>query len=373
MFMIIIVLIMIIYDTISKNILSWSCNMSMWNDILSNPANLKTVIQSHLNSDRFALTKAVRMIHRAGHVTFTGVGSGLNATIPASYYLMTHGFPSQYLDATEAAYQLFPGLKESAIVLNTRSGETAELIRLNDLARHNHIPTIAVTNEPGSSVGQSAGVCIPTYSRWDELVVVSAFLGMVATELFLAGMAAGEFEQMAADLQKTAELLPGFLEQVLSQRLEILEALHDSRSLYLLGRGPSLASAISGALVIQETSRRDALALPTGMFRQGPIEAIGPHFRTMMFEGGGETARLNHRLAEELLQQGSKVVWVGSTHLPQAVNILVPELPEHILPLLEIIPTQVLAYDLAIHDGIVPGEVQHIQRVITSEHGIMSQ
>ncbi len=347
--------------------------MSMWNDILSNPSNLKTVLQSHLNSDRFTLTKAARMIHQAGHVTFTGVGSGLNATIPASYYLMSRSFPSQYLDATEAAYQLFPGLKESAIVLNTRSGETAELIRLNELACQQQIPTIAVTNEPGSRVGQGANICIPTYSRWDDLVVVSAFLGMVATELLLAGMVAGEFDQMAADLQKSVELLPGFLDQVISQRQELLDGLHDARPLYLLGRGPSLASAISGALVIQETSRRDVLSLPTGMFRQGPIEVIGPHFRAMMFEGRRETARLNYRLAEELLQQGSKVVWVGSTHLPQAVNVHVPELPEHILPLLEIIPTQVLAYDLAIHDGIVPGEVQHIQRVITSEHGIMSQ
>ena len=347
--------------------------MSMWNDILSNPSNLQTVIQSHLDSNQLALTKAARMIHRAGQVSFTGVGSGLNATIPASYYLMSHGFPSQYLDATEAAYQLFPGLKESAIVLNTRSGETAELIRLIELADQNQVPTIAVTNEPESRVGLGANVCIPTYSRWDELVVVSAFLGMAATELLLAGMVAGGFEQMAADLQKSVELLPGFLDQVISQRQEILDALYDAHPLYLLGRGPSLASAISGALVIQETSRRDVLALPTGMFRQGPIEVIGPHFRAMMFEGSGETARLNYRLAEELLQQGSQIVWVGTTHLPQAANIQVPELPVHILPLLEIIPTQVLAYDLAIQDGIVPGEVQHIQRVITSEHGIMSQ
>jgi glutamine---fructose-6-phosphate transaminase (isomerizing) len=347
--------------------------MSMWNDILANPSNLQTVIKSHHASDQSALTKAARLIHRAGYVTFTGVGSGLNATIPASYYLMSRGFPSQYLDATEAAYQLFPGLRESALVLNTRSGETAELIRLVELARQQHIPLIAVTNEPGSAVGQGADICIPTYSRWDELVVVSAFLGMTATELLLAGMVTGELEQMAADLQESADLLPGFLELVISQRQEILNALQDSHPLYLLGRGPSLASAISGALVIQETSRRDVVALPTGMFRQGPIEVIGPHFHAMMFEGCGETARLNFRLAEELLQQGSQIVWVGSTHLPHATNLLLPSLPEHILPLLEILPTQVLAYDLAIHDGIVPGEVKHIQRVITSEDGIMYQ
>ena len=347
--------------------------MTMWTDILANPANLQTVLHSHLASDRSVLTKATRLIHQAGRVAFTGVGSGMNATIPASYYLMSVGFPSQYLDTTEAAYQLFPGLKDSAIVLNTRSGETAELVRLAGLARQQRIPTIAVTNEPESQVGQIADLCLPTYSRWDELVVVSAFLGMAATELLLAGMVAGEFERMAEDIQKAAHLLPGFLEQVISQRQELLDTLHDALPLYLLGRGPSLASAVSGALVIQETSRRDVIALPTGLFRQGPIEVVGPRFRAMMFEGNSETAHLNFRLAQELLQQGGKIVWIGSTHLPGATNIPLPNLPEHILPLLEIIPTQVLAYDLALFEGIEPGQVQHIQRVITSEHGIMSQ
>lgn len=52
-------------------------------------------------------------------------------------------------------------------------------------------------------------------------------------------------------------------------------------------------------------------------------------------------------------------------------KIPLPNLPAHILLLLEIAPTQVLAYELAVHDGIEPGQVQYIQRVITSEHGIM--
>lgn len=347
--------------------------MSMWDDILANPGNLQSVLISHLNSDRRALTKAAMMIHQSRHVVFTGVGSGLNATIPASYYLMNHGFPSQYLDATEASYQLFPGLKDSVIVLNTRSGETAELVRLVRLARQELIPTIAVTNEPKSQVGQNADVCIPTYSRWDELVVVSAFLGMAASELLLAAMVLNTFDQMAGEIQVAADLMSGTLQQVIAQRKELVNTLKDANPLYILGRGPSLASAISGALVIQETSRRHVIALPTGMFRQGPIEVLNPQFRAIMFEGCGETALLNRQLAQELLEQGGKIVWVGGNHLPGATHVALPELPDYILPLLEIIPAQVLAHDLALYDGITPGQVKHIQRVITSEAGIMGQ
>lgn len=347
--------------------------MSLWDDILSNPSNLRFVIESHLASDRLALTHAAQVIKQTGRVVFAGVGSGLNATIPASYYLMSKGFPSQYLDATEAAYHLAPGLKDSAIVLTTRSGETAELVRLANFFKQNGIPAIAVTNEPNSRVGRTVDICLPTNSRWDELVVVSAFLGMVATDLLLASMVTGEFDRMTTELNQVADLMPEFLEQVIAQRQKILNPLSDARPLYLLGRGPSLASATSGALVIQETSRRDVIALPTGLFRQGPIEVLGPNFRAMMFEGNGEIALLNQRLAEDLLKQGCKIVWVGKTPLANAINIPVPALPEYILPLLEIIPSQVLAYDLALLDGIQPGQVRFIQRVITSEQGIMRQ
>jgi glucosamine--fructose-6-phosphate aminotransferase (isomerizing) len=343
----------------------------MWDDILANPSNLKEVLQSHLTSDRCSITKAAKLIHQAGRVIFTGIGSGMNATIPASYFLMSQGFPSQYLDTTEAAYHLFSGLKDSVIVLNTRSGETAELVRLVELACQQRIPTIAVTNGPDSRVGRKADVCIPTYSRWDELVVVSAFNGMVATELLLAGMVVGNFDSMAEDIMAAVQIMPKFLSQVVSCRKEMVISMKDAHPIYLLGRGPSLAAAISGSLVIQETSRRDAFALPTGLFRQGPIEVVGEKFRAVMFEGEGETALLNRSLAKELLIQQSKIIWVGSSSLPGATNIPLPNLPAHILPLLEIIPTQLLAYELAVYDGIEPGQVKHIQRVITSEYGIM--
>lgn len=188
---------------------------------------------------------------------------------------MAQGFPSQYLDTTEAAYQLFPDLKDSALVLNTRSGETAEVVRLVELARQQHIPTIAVTNEPDSRVGKTADVCISAHLRWDDLVVISAFDGMVATELLLAGMVAGKFDSMAKDIMAAVHVLPDFLDQVIALRKEMIFTLQDAHPLYLLGRGPSLASAISGSLVIQETSRRDAFALPTGLFRQGPNFCMG--------------------------------------------------------------------------------------------------
>ncbi len=130
--------------------------MSVWTDIVSQVDNLRFVIKKQGASSPGYMERAARLLTQAGRITYTGVGSGLNATIPAYVYLMSHAIPSQYVDATELTYDLFPGIKGSALVLNTRSGETIELIKLAETAREAGIPTVAVTNEPESTVGRAS-------------------------------------------------------------------------------------------------------------------------------------------------------------------------------------------------------------------------
>jgi len=346
--------------------------MTVWNDILSQVDNLHNVVESHARADRMVLEQVARQAERAGRIIFTGVGSGLNATIPATYYLMSCGYPAQFIDTTELIYNLPPGLKGSVLVLNTRSGETAELIRAAEIARQHGISTIAITNEINSTVARLADVCMPTYSRWDDLVVISAYGGMLASELVLAGQILGKLDEVLADLRAAAGAIGETLKQSIEKREALSRLFAQSRPIYLLGRGPSVASTYGGALVIEEMSRRPVVSMVTGLFRQGPIEVVDERFQAMLFEGVGEPARLNRILAQELMKKGAGLAWVGTQPLEGAVNILLPKLPAHILPLLEIIPCQVLAHDLTRLAGIEPGMVRYIQKVITGEEGIPS-
>ncbi len=61
---------------------------------------------------------------------------------------------------------------------------------------------------------------------------------------------------------------------------------------------------------------------------------------------------------------------IGTTTLPGALNLSMPDLPPHVLPLLEVVPCQVLAHDLAVQADIQPGRVRYIQQVITTEAGL---
>jgi glucosamine--fructose-6-phosphate aminotransferase (isomerizing) len=344
--------------------------MSFWDDVLSQPENLRHVIEAHARADRKPLEKAARLASESSRIIFTGVGSGLNATIPAVYYLMSRGKAAAYIDTTELVYNLYPGLAGSLLVLNTRSGETAELIRAAELAKEAGVPTVAVTNEPESSVGRLADVCLPTHSRWDDLVVISAYGGMLVSELVLASYLEGQLDALFSELKDMPQAVEATIKETIQYRQELYDLFAGARPITLLGRGPSIASIHGGALVIEETSRCPVTPMATGLFRQGPIEVVDEHFRAMIFEGSGEPARLTRILAGELVRKEAGIAWVGSSELGGALQIRLPELPAYLLPLVEIIPPQVLAHDLAERAGIPPGTVRYIQKVITGEEGI---
>ena len=344
--------------------------MSVWNDILSEAPNLATVIETHAGDTSAILARAARMLGQAEHIVFCGVGTGLNSCIPAVYYLLARGKAAHYLDATEAIYDVVPGLRGAAIVLNTRSGETAELIKLAALAKAAGLPTIAVTNEPSSTVGQLADLTVPTHSRWDDLIVLSAYGGMLATELLLASHIVGETPAMLADLRPVPAQVEATLNAAVAIREELVELVGTARPIYLLGRGASLAAAISGELVLEEMSKRPAIGMAGGAFRQGPFEVVDENFRAIVFEGSGPTVGLNRSLATTLLDSGARIIWIGATPIEGALCLPLPTLPAHALALLEIVPCHVLAYDLALSAGIEPGSVRFIKRVITSEEGL---
>src|ERR1035437_7419954 len=143
-----------------------------------------------------------------------------------------------------------------------------------------------------------------------------------------------------------------------------------ARPIYLLGRGASLATAISGELVLEEMSKRPAIGMAGGAFRQGPFEVVDETFRAIVFEGAGPAAGLNRSLARTLLDSGARIIWIGAPPIDGGLCLALPALPSHALTLLEIVPCHVLAHDLARAAGIEPGSVRFIKRVITSEDGL---
>jgi glucosamine--fructose-6-phosphate aminotransferase (isomerizing) len=168
------------------------------------------------------------------------------------------------------------------------------------------------------------------------------------------------------------QLLPAFASHVersvaaIEQWDAVLEL--DS-NIYLLGRGPSVASTLEGALLFHEVAKAPAVAMPIASFRHGPVEVVDHRFSGFVFAPEDNTQELNLAMANDLVRFGGQVRVIGpSSSLSQNLTLCdIPALPGTFAPLFEIVPLQVAALRLAILRGIEPGSFRYAPQVAVDE------
>jgi len=340
-------------------------------DISNQEQSLARVLAHQSGKGHPALTKSASLLQNAKKIVVTGIGASLHAAFPLHYELAAHGFDSVILESGELLHYQERLCSGAVVVVVSRSGESVEIVkvlsRVKEISQH----TIGVTNEPESTLAKGASVALTVGSLPDEMVAIQSYTGTVAALMLLAAAVSG-------DLEKTHGEMTALLPRVTSLIAENLDHIEDwddffkAGSIYLLGRGPSYASALEGALLFSETAKEPAVGIASGSFRHGPVEIVDANFRAIVFAPQGKTRELNLGLAEDLMKFGAKVRVVGPVgplgHTGPALPFIdVPEVAEKLAPLLDIIPVQLAALRLAHRKNLVIGKFRYAPQVTRNE------
>jgi glucosamine--fructose-6-phosphate aminotransferase (isomerizing) len=137
------------------------------------------------------------------------------------------------------------------------------------------------------------------------------------------------------------------------------------RHLFLVGRGGSLAAVGTGALTIKESTHRHAEGMSSAAFRHGPVEMLSAETFVIVFAGDEKTRALNTRLLEDIRQKGGRAELLGKD--AQLSSLRIPEVPESALPILEILPVQMVTLALAAQSGREAGRFTLGSKVTTIE------
>ena len=255
------------------------------------------------------------------------------------------------------------GRGELTIVI-TQSGETADTTAAQREAKKKGSRTIAISNVVGSTIAREAdGVLYTHAGREVSIASTKAFTAQMAV-LFLF---AGYLGQVRQTLSK-AELrhwidellaLPQKTETVLktSQQCERLaDRFYNSGDFLFLGRAIHYPVAMDGALKLKEVSYIHAEGYPSGETKHGPNALIDEHLPVVIIatrdlKDEGSVLRHDKNLANirGFKEQGAHVIAVateGDTEVASLADhtIFVPEAPELLSPILEIVPLQLFAY-----------------------------
>ena len=346
----------------------------LWSDIMAQGENLARVVAHLYGPERERLDQAAQFLAGDAPVVLTGVASAEYLCMPAEAYLGQHGRPSFTLCASDALYTHLPALRSTRVVINTRSGETAEVVRLAQALKDAGIPFLALTNEPQSTAARLADHVLWANTRKDDLVSINVVTGMMTATLMLSAAVCGELNEMRAEFEGLPALLADGVQRAAGQTDSFERLLGGLRPIYQLYRGASKGAANCARLVLEEVARTPGIAMEAAEFRQGPNEVIDERFGALVYVPSGKQGDLNCALAADILHSGGRVLLVGAANgmaqHPNLVGFPLPELPDMLRPVLEVVPAQLLAYTRAQAQGYAPGTTRYITKVILTEEGI---
>jgi glucosamine--fructose-6-phosphate aminotransferase (isomerizing) len=300
-------------------------------------------------------------------IVLTGMGSSLHALHPLQLRLVAAGRSAFLVETAELVHAQSALLDARALVVAvSQSGRSAETVQLLDLLATlpsaDRPPCIGVTNTPASPLALRADAVLATAAGPEFSVSCKTYLATLVALEWLGGLLLrADLPALRADLDPAPDFVAAYLSPWPDHVRELSLHLADTRSLFLTGRGASLAAAHAGALILKESTRQHAEGMSAPAFRHGPLEMTSPSVSLLAFEGDPATAALNRHLVADVRAAGGFAALVGPGSEHTALRL--PDASPSLRPLLEMLPAQMVSLALALRAGREPGRFDRATKV----------
>jgi glutamine---fructose-6-phosphate transaminase (isomerizing) len=275
---------------------------------------------------------------------------------------------------------------ELTIVI-TQSGETADTTAAQREAKAKGSPTIAISNVLDSTIAREADGVLYTHAG-PEISIAStkAFTAQMAV-LFLFAIYLGQVrgklakEQVRRYIRELLEL-PAKTETVLecaSDCKALADRYYQVEDFLFLGRAIHYPVAMDGALKLKEVSYIHAEGYPTGETKHGPNAMIDENLPVVIIvtcdrNDAGSVLRYEKNVAniKGFKRQSARVIAIaseGDEDMRKLADhtIFVPQAPELLSPILEIVPLQLFAYYMAVRKGLDVDRPRNLVKSVTLE------
>jgi glucosamine--fructose-6-phosphate aminotransferase (isomerizing) len=278
--------------------------------------------------------------------------------------------------------------RDPSVIVISQSGETADtLAALREAKKRGH-RTAAVTNVAGSTMAREADASLPTLAGVEKAVpATKSFTAQLTVLHLLALYAAQERGTLdAAEVAKRiglARALPELVQAQLAaweKQIEELAPFYATAKTFLfLGRGIHYPIAREGALKLKESSYLHAEGYPAGELKHGPNALVSPEVPLIVLATYDEAdieSVLRYektvQLLEDMKKQGATVLAVinaGDKRVRAVVThaIEVDPVNEYLLPIIEVIPFQLLAYFIAVRNGIDVDRPRNLTKAVLAD------
>ena len=270
--------------------------------------------------------------------------------------------------------------KDDVVIAISQSGETADTLAAIQLAKEQGALVFGIVNGVGSSIARESDTGIYIHVG-PEIGVAStkAFTGQVTVLTMLSLALANAIGTISEeDFQKTCHeltLIPQKMEKVLKQNdtIENLSSMFTyARNFLYLGRGYNYPVALEGALKLKEISYIHAEGYPAAEMKHGPIALVDEEMPIVFV---ATHHQLYHKIISNMQEVQSRngrifaVVTEGDEEVKRISEqvVEVPNTLNCLVPLLSVIPMQMLAYHVAVKKGLNVDMPRNLAKSVTVE------
>jgi glucosamine--fructose-6-phosphate aminotransferase (isomerizing) len=251
------------------------------------------------------------------------------------------------------------------VVAVSQSGSSVEIIQLLERVR-GKVTLVGVTNSSDSQLATRADAVLFTDAGVENTVSCKTYVTVLAALAALARILTGqETESTLADLKHAPEFVAQYLSRWETHIQDAVGIVKGVEFLMLAGRGASQAAAETGGLIIKEAAHFPAEGMSCAALRHGPLEMVSSRTLAVVYEGDGKTAQLNAALVDDLRKAGGRAHMIRQSDGLDIFSL--PRSSSTILPMLEILPAQMLSIALALTREHAPGQFEHITKVTAVE------
>jgi glucosamine--fructose-6-phosphate aminotransferase (isomerizing) len=325
----------------------------MLSEIAEQPAALeRTIRRESARVARFGAHLATRDIRL---IVLVARGSSDNAALFGRYLLeITTGIPvSLAAPAVHTLYGASLQFENALVVGVSQSGEGTDVNLVLERARHAGATTLAITNEPRSTIAEICDETIVTRAgRERSVAATKTYTGQLLAFYLLA-------RALGWDSRGRVEKIPDLAARALETRPQVEELVERYAFMdhcVVVGRGLNYANAFEMSIKLMETCYVVAERFSAADFLHGPIAVVERNFPVFLFAPPGPTFEGSEALLERLGELNAESVVVSSERAAlkrSSRSIAMLDSVEDMLsPVPYIIPAQMFAALLARAKGI---------------------
>jgi glucosamine--fructose-6-phosphate aminotransferase (isomerizing) len=355
----------------------------MLKEIHEQPAALRATLSGRLHADGAVDLSEVDLdLSEVERIAIIACGTAYHAGLLGKHAIERLArVPVEVSVASEYRYADPIGDEKTLVIAISQSGETTDTLAAVETARDFGGRVLAVTNTQGSLITREADAVLLTKAG-PEICVAStktflaqiAALDLLALELARARKTVPENEllKLGRDLRRAPEKVEETLELVEDRVEEAAHFFEEARCALFLGRGPSHAVALEGALKLKEISYLPAEGYPAGEMKHGPIALVDEHCPVVAVLGEGLIREKTLSNVEETVARGANVITIAreddkAARRTSRVVLPVPKVPEMLGSFVRSVPLQLLAYRVAKDRGCDVDKPRNLAKSVTVE------